>query len=900
MGRYSQNCFWREHRLKDKQPKHHDGKHPPNWAKNLLARITAAHLLEEIQGDMDELFHKRIRRHGYTRARLMYLWDLILLLHPRLWRPEVKPRHIKYNDVSKPVFFHAMIRNYLKVALRNLLKNKAYSAINIFGLAIGFACCITIGLYVLDELSYDKFHQNGKDIYRVIAKQNMSGEEYDIATSPGPLAAALKADFGEISQTCRLKRLGNRMFKIQNLIVESASAHAADNSIFSMMDFKLVIGDKNTALTNADEIVITESIAERFFGQNWRSKTNLIGQAINFNDDRNLKLVGIAQDCPENSHIQFDVLLPMKIWEAEPKSFKWNNTDYHTYIQLRKDASIEALQAKLHNYYQKYVPISKTQFYLQPFFDIYLKSDFDFDTEWSKTGNLLYIRIFLAVAITILAIAVFNFINLSTARSLKRAGEVGIRKAIGAVRGQLVIQFLSEAILMALLALMIACILLNISVPILNEIASKHIQIPYQNPLYLLLTLGFGLTIGIVAGAIPSLYLSKFQPIKTLKGALTAQSGISLRQVLVVVQFSLSVILIIGTIVIYQQMSFMRNKNLGFDKSQLISVKMRFSLRTNPGIMKTDLQKEKSIASTSLSTNNLIDVNNGTHAIKWEGQKEEDSFLMSLANVDFDYLKTTGIRLVAGRDFDPKMSTDTSAAFIINESAAKRMGWTPGQALGKMFTLWEYKGQIVGVIQDFHFHKLNAPIEPFVLYSKPKDGFYDLLVKTYPNQTREAVAAIENTYKKYEKQIAINYQFVDQALNSQYISEQRTGKMMLYFSVLAILISCFGLLGLVTFSAEQRTKEIGIRKVLGASVSGIIALLSKDFLKLVLIAIFIASPVAWYAMSRWLEDFAYKIDLEWGVFAATSVMAVGIALLTVSFQSVRAALMNPVKSLRSE
>jgi putative ABC transport system permease protein len=361
------------------------------------------------------------------------------------------------------------------------------------------------------------------------------------------------------------------------------------------------------------------------------------------------------------------------------------------------------------------------------------------------------------------------------------------------------------------------------------------------------------------------------------------------------------VMLIIGTIVIFQQMKFIQNKNLGFDKSQLISVKMRFNLRDNPEVIKTDLQKEKSIASVTLSTNNLIDVNNGTHSIKWEGQKDGDSFLMGLANVDADYLKTTGMHLIAGRDFDPKISTDTAAsAFIVNESAVKRMGWTPKEALGKMFTIWEYKGQIVGVIKDFHFHKLNAAIEPFVLYSKPKDGFNDLLVKTYPNQSREAITAIENTYKKYEKQTAVNYQFVDQALNMQYVTERRTGRIVLYFSILAILISCFGLFGLVTFSAEQRAKEIGIRKVLGASVTGIVALLSKDFLKLVIVAIIIASPLAWYATNRWLQDFAYKINIEWWVFILASAVAVGIALLTVSFQSIKAALTNPVESLRSE
>lgn len=795
----------------------------------------------------------------------------------------------------------AMIQNYFKIAFRNLLKSKAYSAINIFGLAIGFTCCITIGLYVQDELSYDRFHPNGKDIYRVVEKQNMSGEEYDIATSPGPLAAALKTDFGEISQTCQLRRLGNRMFKIQNNLVESGNTYAADNGLFSMMDFKLLMGDRKSVLTNADEIVITESVAAQFFGLDWRSKTDLLGKAINFNDDRELKLVGIAQDCPENSHIQFEVLLPIKIWEAEPRSFRWENNDYHTYIQLRSDASRNALQRKLHNYYQKYVPVSKTQFHLQPFFDIYLKSEFEFNTEWSKTSSLSTIKIFVAVGLIILIIAVFNFVNLSTARALKRAGEVGIRKAMGAVRFQLVIQFLSEAMLMAFLALFIACILLTVSVPFLNEIASKHIQSPFNSPWFVSVILSFGFIIGMIAGSIPSAYLSKFQPIQPLKGAFTAGLGISLRQVLVVLQFSLSVVLIIGTLVVSQQMNFIQNKNLGFEKSQLISVRMRFNLRDNPEVMKADLQKEKSVASASLSTNNLIDVNNGTHSIKWEGQKEGDTFLIGLANVDSDYLKTTGMKLIAGRDFDPKISADTAAsAFIVNESAVKRMGWTPKQALGKSFTIWEYKGQIVGVIKDFHFRKLNAAIEPFVLYSKPKDGFYDLLVKTYPNQTREVISAIENTYKKYEKQTAVDYQFVDEALNRQYVSEQRTGRIIQYFSILAILISCFGLFGLVTFSAEQRTKEIGIRKVLGASVAGIIALLSKDFLKLVLIAIVIASPVAWYATGAWLREFAYKIDIEWWIFALASAIAVGIALLTVSFQSIKAALTNPVKSLRSE
>lgn len=794
-----------------------------------------------------------------------------------------------------------MWKNYLKISVRNLINNKVYSSINIGGLALGLACCMTIGLFVWDELSYDKYHLKGKDIFRVVEKQNQAGVEYDIAVTPGPLAPTLKADFAEIIQTCRLRWMGTRRYKMGTKVVDSGNSYLADHALFSMFDFKLMQGDRKTVLQHPEDIVITASVAEKMFGKNWQQQKNLLGQTIHFNDDRVLKLVGIAENCPEYSHIQFEVLMSMKYQETQPQSYRWDNNDYHTYLQLNNAASSPALQAKLHNYYQKYVPESKTQFSLQAFHDIYLQSShFAFDTEWSKISNVRYIRIFSAVGIIILLIAIFNFINLSTARAIKRAAEVGVRKAIGALRVQLLGQFLTESILMTVLAIGLAMFLLSAFLPLLNLIAAKSIAIPFHNVLFMGGVVGLALLVGLVAGIFPALYLSSFQPVKTLKGAFSGNSGQTLRRSLVVMQFFFSVVLIIGTIVIYQQLTFLQNKNLGFDQSQLISVKMLFSLRENPQPMKQDLQSLSSIVSVASASNNLIDVNNGTHSIKWEGQTEGDEYLMGLANVDVNYLPTTGMKLLAGRNFDPKISTDTVSAYIINACAAKRMGWTAKEALGKNFTLWDKPGKVIGVIQDFHFHKLTAVIEPFVLYSWPRDIYSTLLVKTQPNQTQEAIRAIEQTYKKYEKQSEVQYEFVNEALQTQYLAEQRTGTIVLYFSILAIFVSCLGLFGLATFTAEQRTKEIGIRKVLGASIAGITALLSSDFLKLVLVAIALAAPVAWYGMNLWLQDFAYRIELQWWMFVGAGVLALLIAFLTVGYQSVRAALANPVNSLKSE
>lgn len=864
---------------------------PPRWADRLLAWFVAPHLLEYVQGDLHEAFHMRVAQVGPVRARREYVRAVFHCLTPFFYKR-------KPNQPS-PLLNLDMILNYLKIAQRNLWKNKVYSAINIVGLAIGLACSLTIGLYIFDEYSYDRFHTQGKHIYRVVERQNQAGTHYDVAVTPAPLAATLKADFAQIKQTCRVGRSSGILQKGQ-VTTEVTDIRMVDNSFFTIFNFPFLVGNPSQALLNTHEVVITERLAERFFGAAWQQSNNLIGQSFQFNQERTLILVGIIQNPPSNSHLQFDMLLSMRYEDEYNQWADWNSNNYHTYLQLAAQVNVSSLEKELEQYLTKFTPTSQTTLFLQSLFDIYLYSDFDFQTDWSRTGSIAYLRIFLAVGVIVLLIALFNFINLATARAVQRAREVGVRKAIGALRRQLVIQFLTESLLMTFLSTGLALVLLLLFLPLLNTIAAKSLSIPLREPIFGMAIIGFALFIGLLAGIYPAFYLSRFDPVKVLKGVFDVASGQLFRRSLVVGQFTCSVILISSAIVIYDQLTLLQDKHLGFDKSQIVYVRMKNELSKKALLMKNDLQTYSSIAGVSAASSNLIDVISSTGAIYWEGQPAEDKFLVTQMNIDPHFLSTTGMRLLAGRNFDARISTDTASAYIINQTAARRMGWTPQGAIGKMLTLWDRKGRVIGVVQDFHFRPLTATIEPFLFKYWPKEPYAYLLVKTTPQQTRQAIDLLEQVYKKYEQQTAPHYEFMDQGLEKQYRTQQRTGQVVMYFSALAIFVSCLGLLGLVTFTAERRTKEIGIRKVLGASAGNIVRLLTKDFLKLVLIAFVIALPIAWYTMSRWLESFAYRIDLTWWMFALAGLLTISIAVLTISFQSIKAAWMNPVKSLRNE
>ncbi|GAB3321329.1 ABC transporter permease [Larkinella ripae] len=879
---------------------------PPRWANRFLRWLHPSDTIEEVEGDLEELYGYWYRKAGETQAVLRYLLGVASVLPPFVRR---RPKN---RSDSQPSNLHPdMIRNYFKIALRQLVKNKVYSLINIGGLAFGLACCLLITLYVYDELSYDRFNANYSHIYRLIERQKQPGGIFDVAATPGPLAATLAKDFPEVERVTRVGRWSGLLSQ-ERQSIESNQMLVVDPGFFGIFSYPLLLGNPNTVFRAPDEVIFSEATAQRFFGPNWRTK-NVLGQSFKLNNEQTLTLVGVAQNPPEQSQIEFEVLMPFKWLERYDEwSLKWNSNSYHTYVQLKPDPSgapvnPAAFGAKVRTQLRRYDAGNETPLLLQPLSEIYLYSKFAFETDHGKRSDIVYIRILVTVGLIVLVIAVINFINLATARASQRAKEVGVRKSVGAQRSSLVTQFLGEATLMTGFSMLLALGLAEGLLPLFNSLAGKTLQIPYQLPVFWLILVGLTAAVSVLTGLYPAFFLSSFRPVSVLKTGLAGyfsrgKSGRSLRQSLVVGQFVLCIALAISTVVIYRQLAYIQQAKLGFDKSQLLYVRLKGDLRGQALQLRSAVEQVPGVARTALATSNLVNMNNST-PIEWEGQTPKDEFLITQMNIDADFVKTVGMSLAAGRNFSTQLTTDTLStlgAYLINETAAKRMGWTPAGALGKRVKFWGTEGRIIGVLNDFHFRPLHVAIQPFLFRFRPKEFYFTLLVKTKPGSLAPVLADIAKAYKKTKTDYPLSYGFVDQDLDAQYQAEQRIGRIVLCFAVLTILISCLGLFGLTAFTAEQRTKEIGIRKVLGASVTSIVALLSKDFLKLVLIALLIASPIAWYAMNRWLENFAYRIVIHWWVFALAGLLAVGIALLTIGFQSIKAALMNPVKTLRSE
>lgn len=797
-----------------------------------------------------------------------------------------------------------MLRNYFKIAFRNLLKNKVSSFINIIGLAVGMAVVMLIGLYVLDEYNYDRFHKNFQHIFRVVETQKQADGLYPVAVTPGPLAAALQKDFPEVQQTVRIGRWSG-LLQYDNQSVEPEAMLVADASLFQVFDFQFTKGGSLSVFDSPDEIIITEKTASHLFGKDWKQQP-IIGTVLTFNDFQKipLKLTGVIKNFPSNSHLQADVLLPFKYLEKYDNwnTAKWNSNNYHTYIQLQPEVNIQHFQQKLNSYLEKYDTGGETTLQLQPLSAIYLQSKFDFQTDWGKRSDILYVYLFTAVGFIILLIAIFNFINLSTARATQRGKEVGVRKVIGAKRLQLIYQFLAEAFLTIGIACILALVMAELLLPILNKVADATFNIPFKQPLFWGAISVFTLIMTLLSGFYPAFILSSFRSVQVLKGFFAIRSGKLFRQSLVVGQFMFSIILVIATLVIYRQLLYVQHKTLGFDTEQLMYVKLKGDLKSKSYLLKETFAGIPGVKAVSTTTNNMINAINST-TVEWEGKSGKDDFLITQMNTDPDFIKTAGIKLTAGRNFSYDIASDTidqRGTYIINETAARRMGWTPEEALHKQLNFWGLEGDIIGVVNDFHFRPLQVAIEPFILRYRPKEFYFTLLVKIHPANMQQTIKDLATAYKELENNYPFDYGFVNQDLDRQYQSEQRTGLILLSFSMLAILISCLGLFGLAVFTAEQRAKEISIRKILGANVSGLIALLSKDFIRLILIASAIAFPLAWWGMSRWLEDFAYRITLEWWMFVLVGGAAFGIALLTLSFQAIRVAVANPVKSLRND
>jgi len=785
-----------------------------------------------------------------------------------------------------------MIKNYLKVTLRNMRKHKGYSFINIFGLALGMACCILLLLWVQDELSYDTFHENAGDLYRVVENQHYTDYIYRVAVTPYPLGPALKEDFPEIADATRYAYAGGILVRYGDNAFFENGIQAVDPSFFRMFSFPFMQGDRNTALDDPYAVVISAKMADKYF-----AGENPVGKSLSFNNRYDFTVTGVMKNIPRNSSLQFDMAVPFEFMKTTGRyNESWGSNSISTYVLLQKNTPKLRVDEKIAGFIKAHLEESVTTLYLQPFTRMHLYSSF-----YSQTGpgDIQYVYIFSVIALFILLIACINFMNLATARSANRAKEVGLRKVVGAMRGNIIRQFFSESLLLSVIALLLAVVMVALILPPFNTFSGKEISFAFagKRPILLGLT-AITLFTGIISGSYPALFLSSFQPVLVLKGSLKAGSKSAvLRKTLVVIQFSLSIFLIIGTAVIYTQLDYMRNKKPGYDKENLVYIPLRGTTRQSYRVFKSELLKNPGIAAVSASTHRPTNIGSNTSGIRWDGKAEDQKELISFSAVDFDYVETLKIELAEGRSFSEEFPSDTAAAFMVNEEVVKLMGVE--SAAGRNLYWGDTEGKIIGVMKNFHFQRVKYKIEPLVIgISLPDLNF--ILIRIHPDNTAAALDYIETTWKNVIPDYPFEYHFLSEDFERMYRTEEKIGDLLKYFSFLAVLIACLGLFGLASFTAEQRTKEIGIRKSFGASGLNVSLLFCREFFMLVIFANAIAWPFAYFAMHRWLQDFSYRTDLGLWLFALAGLLAVVIALMTVSFQSIKAALANPADALRYE
>jgi putative ABC transport system permease protein len=788
-----------------------------------------------------------------------------------------------------------MLKNYFKTAWRNLVRNKTFSLINILGLGLGIACTLFIFLWVQDERSFDNFHVNGNRLYRVMVndKSKDGAITNTMDASPGLLADALKKQIREITDAAMVVWDNDMLFTVGDKIGKEKGRYAGAD-FFKMFTYPLVKGNAATVLASPDNIVITQKLAKNYFGDK-----DPIGKTIRIDDKRDYIVSGVAENVPENSSIKFDFILPIQhcFEDNQWMVAGWDHFGPPTFIMLRADAPGSRVNAKIKNFLtQQDKTVNDKVLSLQLYKDAYLYSTFTKGIP--DGGRIAYVRLFSIIAIFILLIACINFVNLATARSVKRAKEVGVRKVVGAGKALLFGQFLAEALFTTFLSVLVAVTLVFLLLPSLNALTEKNLSLHLSSPSLLFSLLGLTLVTGFVAGSYPALFLSSLKPIGVLKGSLRFKhSDAIFRKGLVVFQFALSIILIVCTAIVYKQMHYVQTKNLGLDRTNVIYVPLVGDLPKNYTAFKNEILQSGRIENISQCSSLPTNVGWWSDNIKWNGKPPGDKTAMKELDVGYDFVKTMKIQLAAGRDFSPSFGTDTSN-YLINETAAKLMKMQ--NPVGEMFTHQQRQGKIIGLIKDFHSSSLHDPIAPLFLALEPNPSQGVALIRTQAGSTKQVLADLQTAWKKFNPKYPFDYLFADDNFKQQYHAEMLVGTLANVFACLAIFISCMGLFGLSMFMAEQRTKEIGIRKVIGASVSRIVTLLSRDFLVLVAIAFVIASPIAWWAMNSWLQDFAYKTAISWWLFPLAGLVALFIALATISFQAIKAAIANPVKSLRTE
>ncbi|SHM07813.1 ABC transporter permease [Mucilaginibacter sp. OK098] len=789
-----------------------------------------------------------------------------------------------------------MIKNYFKTAWRNLVKNKFYSVINIAGLTLGLAIGMLILLWVQDELSFDSFHTKTKSIYRVNSFLGSGSTKRIWDNAQAPVATYALKEVPGVKNAVRISSGYNSVFSYKNKLLKENNTAYTDPSLFSMFDFKWIKGDAKNPFPNDQSVIITQSTAKKYFGEE-----DPIGKVLQQDHKDNYTVSGIIADFPDNSSINYDMLFSMNLVAKEynGKGFwksldsNWGNFGYTTFFEIQPGTPIKPVGEKLIRIQAKNAPwikvnLKENAYQLQPLSTIHL-----YQADGTASG-MQTVNIFLIVAVLILLIACINYVNLSTARSMIRAKEVSIRKIVGAQKAQLFAQFIIETVLFFSIALVFAFILITLLMPYYNQISGKHMHLNLADPaVWKIVSLTVAGTL-IAASIYPALLLSSFEPLKALKGKITLGVGnVTFRKILVTTQFIFSVTLIIVTLVIGKQLKYIREKDPGYDRSQVFSFQMG-EMQKHQDLVKAELRNQPGIEAVTASDNTLVNNGNTTAGVDWDGKDANSGFIIHHLGIDEKFIPLMKIKLLAGNNFSG-VKSDT-AHFILNETAVKLTGIK--NPIGKRLKLQETEGTIIGVVKDFNTASLKERIEPTVIYYEPKG--YLLYVKTTGRNAAKAIAAATRLWNQYNPGFPFEYNFMDEEYGNLYKTEQRTGVLFNIFSAIAIIISCLGLLGLATYTAQIMTKEIGIRKVLGASVSSIVALVSKDFLKLILLSITIGSPIAWWAMNKWLQNFVYRIDINWVIFLLAGLISIGIALITISFQSIKAAVANPVKSLRSE
>ncbi len=803
-----------------------------------------------------------------------------------------------------------MLRNYLKIAWRNILKNKGIFSINIAGLAIGIASCLVIMLFVVDELSYDRYNENANEIVRVVFKANINGEEMREAVVMAPVAPTLKEEFPEVLDATRIKMMGSPKFMVDNKSFNDSKFAYVDPNFFEIFTLPVIRGNSQNPLGEPKSVVITSTEAKKLFGD-----AEAIGRTITLaNEEQQFLVTAVIEDVSHNSHFHFEIFASTEGF-APAKGTSWTESDFFTYLLLKEGADLKELQTKLPAIFEKHmgpqmknaIGMSYSDFikdnqiglFLQPLTDIHLRSNFTSSTMIQQGGDIKQVYIFSVIALFMLLIACINFINLTTAAASKRAKEVGIRKVLGSNKKQLIFQFLAESFIATTLAMGLSLILFELALPVFNDLSGKELGTDFLlNPTVLFALLALVFFISLLAGGYPAVFLSSFKPIAALKNKFSGGGKSKIiRSSLVVFQFVISAGLIFSTLVVNQQLSFIQSKDLGYEKDGMLVLRESFLLGNNQESFKNQILKDPRVE--NVSTSAFVPAGLTDNSMSGIYLGEEYQRRMFVYNVDEQYIPTMGMELAMGRNFSREFGSD-STGVIINESAAEALGF--GQdALGKTLMRDTNDGKqsltVIGVVKNFNFRPLHDKIEPLIMLNRPYGG---LIIRTKVADMSGLIKHLNNLWVEYQVEESFSYAILDDMYNETYLPEQKMGSILNIFAILTILVACLGLFGLVTFTAEQRFKEIGIRKVLGSSVSEIVTLLSKDFLKLIAISFLIAFPLAGYLMNRWLQDFAYRISIPWWSFALTAFLTLLIAFFTISFKSIAAARANPVDSLKNE